>query len=417
MSADHTSPYVFSVSILLYVILAFHPLMQGSSAGWQHSVASALVTVVMAFLILEKLHFGRPIFQSTSLANVIVITIIWFCITVVFAKSYFMAIDSGLWLFNYIIIFYATLAATQTRKQQRTLVFVILGIAAYLSLARIFVQLGFIIQPLQGTSVSSSIYPVFATDPRLSGYLAIAFSLLLGLGLSKSLDGFSLIMIICCGILLSIAQFLTFSPWGWAAHILSLVFMGTVLLFQKRFRRKGLLLAIAGVNVLLLFFVLMNSKVFHYIIRLTGDVVGKGNELRRLSWSGTLEMIKDYPLTGSGPGSYSTIFTQYQPPGSDIRLYHAYSDYFHYVAELGVIALGIILWLISLVFIAGFRKLSSKSRQTWGMTLGAMSGLVALLLHGTVDYIIHLPANATLLTVLVALIVKKVDRRNFNATI
>ncbi len=98
------------------------------------------------------------------------------------------------------------------------------------------------------------------------------------------------------------------------------------------------------------------------------------------------------------------MHTQYQAPGITARFYYAHNDYLQYVAELGVPILFIIGYFLIIIFRTGFNKLKSPSRQTWGITLGAMTGIVALLLHSFVDFNLHIPANALLFVTLVALV-------------
>jgi hypothetical protein len=52
----------------------------------------------------------------------------------------------------------------------------------------------------------------------------------------------------------------------------------------------------------------------------------------------------------------------------------------------------------------GFRKLKNQSRLVRGITLGAMSGITAILVHSIADFNLHIPANAILFTVLAALV-------------
>jgi hypothetical protein len=68
--------------------------------------------------------------------------------------------------------------------------------------------------------------------------------------------------------------------------------------------------------------------------------------------------------------------------------------------------------LLFALFREGSRKLQSSSRQTWGVALAAMTGIVAILAHSVVDFNLHIPANAILFTVLVALVVAGPVQRN-----
>jgi O-antigen ligase len=46
--------------------------------------------------------------------------------------------------------------------------------------------------------------------------------------------------------------------------------------------------------------------------------------VRRIAWNGTIDLIKDHPFLGTGPGTYATVFPKYQPPGMTGRFYQAH---------------------------------------------------------------------------------------------
>jgi RsiW-degrading membrane proteinase PrsW (M82 family) len=53
----------------------------------------------------------------------------------------------------------------------------------------------------------------------------------------------------------------------------------------------------------------------------------------------------------------------------------------------------------------GFHKLNNPSRLVRGITIGAMAGITAILVHSIGDFNLHIPANALLFSVLAALVV------------
>ena len=115
-------------------------------------------------------------------------------------------------------------------------------------------------------------------------------------------------------------------------------------------------------------------------------------------------MIKEYPLLGAGPGTFDVIFTQYQPPGLSARFKMAHNDYLHFVAEAGLPLVAIMVWMIIALYRKGLEKLKNPSRLVRGTTLGALSGIMAILFHSISDFNLHIPANALLFTVFAAII-------------
>lgn len=77
------------------------------------------------------------------------------------------------------------------------------------------------------------------------------------------------------------------------------------------------------------------------------------SEIRPLIWKDTLKVIKDYPVTGTGMGTFSYIFPKYRSfRADDKNLKYAHSDYLQLVSETGifglVFAIGFLLWYLKM---------------------------------------------------------------------
>jgi O-antigen ligase len=127
-------------------------------------------------------------------------------------------------------------------------------------------------------------------------------------------------------------------------------------------------------------------------------------EGREKIYGGIVEMIQDHPILGAGPGTFATIYTQYQPPGFGRRYFYGHNDYLQLISETGLPLIAIMVWMIIALYKKGLNKLKNPSRLVRGITLGAMSGITAILFHSTVDFNLHIPANAILFTVLAAFV-------------
>ena len=101
----------------------------------------------------------------------------------------------------------------------------------------------------------------------------------------------------------------------------------------------------------------------------------------------------------------------YRPPGLAGLVVYAHNDYLQLASEMGIFALGIILWSVLSASWAGFRTFFiTRSNFKRGMILGTMSGIVAILIHSFVDFNLHIPANAILFTVFVAMLMVTANR-------
>lgn len=122
-------------------------------------------------------------------------------------------------------------------------------------------------------------------------------------------------------------------------------------------------------------------------------------------WQNSMAVIKHYPFTGTGPGSFAMIFTQYQQSGIGVKFLHAHNDYVQCVFETGVIIIPIILIMLITIFKSTFIVMKKTSRQKRGITLGCMAGVTAIVIHSGGDFNLQLPANAMVFVILISIIV------------
>ncbi|BCL61169.1 hypothetical protein DGMP_18620 [Desulfomarina profundi] len=183
-----------------------------------------------------------------------------------------------------------------------------------------------------------------------------------------------------------------------------MLFMVSVLFSRRQFKRKKLLLGIFIASVVVILFVLSGSSLFQRALSLTDKETILGLNGRVMVWKGTWMLIEENPFLGIGPGTFSTVFPHYQLPGFAARFYQAHNDYLQFIAELGVFFIPWFFWALYTVFKTSFKKMRSQSRQKWGFTLGATTGVVAILIHSTVDFNLHIPANGLYFSLLLAMI-------------
>lgn len=132
----------------------------------------------------------------------------------------------------------------------------------------------------------------------------------------------------------------------------------------------------------------------------------QGHNIKRriATWKFTLMMIKDRPLLGSGIGTFKYNSLRYQAEffnqGDNRSLYpygiayEAHNEYLHFWAELGIVGLGIFLWMIIAYFYYGLKLLKKiKNNYRQGMLIGMMGVIIAVLVDGIFSFPLHLPAN------------------------
>lgn len=109
----------------------------------------------------------------------------------------------------------------------------------------------------------------------------------------------------------------------------------------------------------------------------------------------SLVIMRNFPVTGSGLGTFSTIYPQFQSFVTDQQVDHAHNDYAEFLTETGIPGGAILLAALSLFAVHAWRNLRSLPRSSidW-VRIGATISCCGLLLHSFTDFNLHIPANA-----------------------
>jgi len=155
---------------------------------------------------------------------------------------------------------------------------------------------------------------------------------------------------------------------------------------------------------------------FFIIIVLFAVQLGVGSALERFSedsllqsarplyWATTIETFSDFPFFGTGLGTFTSLFPDWEEGGMPKRLYHAHNDYLEYLSELGIIGMGLLFGGILLIFIKSiiFWR-NHQHNKLWAVSLGGLVSLTCILIHSVTDFNLHIPANMLLFSVVLSL--------------
>jgi O-antigen ligase len=125
----------------------------------------------------------------------------------------------------------------------------------------------------------------------------------------------------------------------------------------------------------------------------------------RLSFSrDALPMVRDYPWTGTGLGTFAVAFRHYQTGWVTYFVDHVHNDYLEFAVETGLIGAALlflpILYLLIRMVIA-FLKDARRYRPS--VLLGCVGSVLAILIHSTMDFNLQIPANALVLAVVLGI--------------
>lgn len=117
-----------------------------------------------------------------------------------------------------------------------------------------------------------------------------------------------------------------------------------------------------------------------------------------------LKIIKDYPLTGTGAGSFRAIFSSYQSENVRLTYNRAHNDYLQFAIEYGLPTLLLLGLFISYMIRVCIKVLSQvNDRRIVGGAAAALMAITGMLIHMTVDFPLLSHANAVYFLLLLSI--------------
>jgi putative inorganic carbon (hco3(-)) transporter len=174
------------------------------------------------------------------------------------------------------------------------------------------------------------------------------------------------------------------------------------------FWRKWLLPAVFGSMAgLLLLAIGLDEAIRLRVLRLFVGREDSSNNFRINVWTSVLEMIKDHPIIGIGPGNtaFNKIYPKYMRPR--FTALGAYSIFLEVAVETGLIGFCCFLWLLIVTFNQGVQqlgrlRLSGNPEGFW--LIGAIASMAGILAHGLVDTVWFRPEINTLWWLMVSVV-------------
>lgn len=120
-------------------------------------------------------------------------------------------------------------------------------------------------------------------------------------------------------------------------------------------------------------------------------------------WSVTLAIIKAHPLLGTGLGAFGVIYTGFDSRNGLFRLEQAHNDYLQVLSDAGIFGALVAISFVVLLFIKGFKRIDTLDDFRRGVTIAALGGCFAVLVHSFFDFTLHTTSNALLFLVLAAI--------------
>ena len=397
-SADSAANGLTGLHTIILLILFVIPLIFSNHLYYGYDIPrevlfkiTTVVAICMALFILKENRL-----KINYLDGIVLIRVIWILPLLLLVDRYSQSIDN-IPLSLFLILFYlvSKLIYSNHGLDADSIFKIISGAAIFEAIFGIIQQFnpyfwGAIVNLGYETQVIAS----FGGANSLGCYLALSVPCLLHTiknCQSKYLKLFWMIgMLLVCT-----ALGLTLSRGAWIALVVGLLFyyFPSLLQLWKTLisNNRKLLWLIFGIGVLIIGLGLI--KIYNQNVE---SSIG-----RIYLWKISLLMFHDYPLLGIGYGNYSYLFPDYQAnffnnpanvkfidKACNIKMAH--SEFFHILAETGIIGILLFLLLITVIGTTIFRLLRTvkdEKQKTIILVFGAM--LVIILAHSVVDNVLH----------------------------
>jgi len=208
------------------------------------------------------------------------------------------------------------------------------------------------------------------------------------------------LMYLAAALLMTVSLLMTGSRSGLACFAVAVVGAAA---FSQRRRSKRAVLGVSLAAIVFLAVALAWAGRDAALGRFTSD---RGSVQLRLDlWRVSGQILRQFPMFGTGLNTFGTATVVYRPEGADQHFNEAHNDYVQLLVEGGALAFILVLLAIAGVgrgIAARFRDKVDGPDAYW-LRVGATTGLIAIALQTAVEFSLQMPGNAVLFVVLLAM--------------
>lgn len=277
-------------------------------------------------------------------------------------------------------------------------------------------------------------FGTFVNRNHFAGYISMVIPLGIFFLIAPSFFGFrkngdisGYLLTFFAVVLMAVALFLSLSRGGITTFLLSLIFLGILMITRKRLRKKALVILPMAV-VLIIALTWIGIKPVEDALTTLVTIKEEGSAINRFAvWGDMGELIKAYPIMGTGLGTFAYIFPKYcnQPTIINLFFDHAHNDYLELFSDMGVagfLTAVIMLFLIfksvlsmskerARVFSAAIADPAPHRHDWFALILCTLTGVVSMMFHSLTDFNLRIPSNALLFVTLIGLAVSAANMR------
>ncbi len=416
------------IALVVLVPIVFYPYCRTVFIPAKELIVEILVILSLMFWGFKVVSQEKVNLTSSSL-DFPILSFIFICIiSLIWSNSFFVSLkELPLFLAGPLLYFVITNNINDNRQISRILD-ILLIIGSLFGVYGIFQYNGIDFSFWIRNIGRQQVFGLFGNVNFFAEYLIVPLPIAVSLffATQNKIKKFLLLIGI---IVMGASLIATFTRGSYLGFGTSLIFMFSLFIFSRektffKHNKKLFIIVFLAITIILSLIVIPNP------LNKPGTIISKikdrtsvtqliqGNSIKRriATWKFTVLMIKDHPLLGSGIGTYKYNTLKYQAEffeqGENRTLYphgfadKAHNEYLQLWAEIGIVGLGIFIWLIISYFSCGLRilrKIKDEYEYKRGIIIGLMGSIVAVLIDGLFGFPLHLPATVILFWLVLAL--------------
>lgn len=236
---------------------------------------------------------------------------------------------------------------------------------------------------------SARVFGSFGGYPNaLAAYLALVIGPMLGWLLTRARlwsAGFKWALLGFVGVVMAWCFWLAGSRGGFVALTAVSIAGGTALALTKGGTRKRSGLTLAGLAA--------GALVLFAVLGATGNLPrGAGSALSRFDyWGGAIEIGKDYPWFGTGPGTFGSVYPVYKTADTE-EAKTVHNDFLQMWSDSGWMAM----FVYAAIWIVGLRDAVRLVRARGGdaASVGLLMFVAGWSVHSVIDFDLYVPGLA-----------------------
>jgi len=369
--------------VILLILIFIRPFISSLAFPYLNMVYSALFVIFLLFWVSLK---GWPLNKIQTLKYPIIL----FCLALII--STFCSINifqSFKELYKYIsglLVFFIAINLDRVNKTKTIRAIVLAGlIISALAIYQYFFGFRHLSEYIAKYGISDSftldytshqrVFLPFVTPNTLGGYLAMVIPLVL-----TYKNRIAYVIPLCCALLL------TKSLGALLSLFLALAIYSYL---QGKVQRRRIIFLVGLIVVIGSVFITRLIVPKEHLRPIFSGV------MRLNYWKETLRIIQNHPLAGVGVGNFNLMQSRY-----------AHNSYLQIWAELGILGIVSIVWLIIAIFKSAIKNINLYPNKK--LLISLITANAVFLIHNLVDFSLFLPEVSLIWWVILGLIVEVV---------